>query len=149
MPVMSVAIKITWAFDSEVPTRKVFMGDLKTKTTRLARILKRTGGARLLHRRIGFSSSDFCGKNLRKDDGAPRRVTRRRIEYTVENIAAFPNSQGLINQVVMGVMKKEMIALNQVPREKEMYFFKRLCSLMVIDTLPVTSNVREPQYSKI
>jgi hypothetical protein len=129
---MSVAIKITWAFDSEVPTRKVFMEDLKTETTRLTRILKRTGGTRLLHRRTGFSSSVFCGKNLRKDDGAPRRVTRRKIEYTVENIVAFPNSPGLISHVVMGVMKKEMNALNQVPREKEMYFFKRSCSLRVI-----------------
>jgi hypothetical protein len=111
------------------------MEDLKTKTTRLTKILKRTGGIKQLHRRTGFSSSDFCGKNLRKEFGVPRRATRRRIEYTVENIVALPNSSGLINQVVMGVMKKEMSALNQVPREKEMYFFKRLCSLRVIKVL--------------
>jgi hypothetical protein len=121
-----------WTFDSEVPTRKEFMGDLKMKTTRLTRILKRTGGTRLLHKRTGFSSSDFCGKNLRKDCGVPRRLMRRTMEYTEENIEAFPNSPGLMSQVVMGVMKKEMSALNQVPREKEMYFFKRLCSLRVI-----------------
>jgi hypothetical protein len=111
------------------------MEDLKTKTTRLTKILKRTGGIKQLHRRTGFSSSDFCGKNLRKEFGVPRRATRRRIEYTVENIVAFPNSSGLINQVVIGVVKKEMSALNQVPREKEMYFFKRLCSLRVIKVL--------------
>jgi hypothetical protein len=108
------------------------MEDLKMKTTRLTKILKRIVGITLLHKRTGFSSSDFCGKNLRKDCGVPRRATRRRIEYTVENIVAFPNSPGLISHVVMGVMKKEMNALNQVPREKEMYFFKRSCSLRVI-----------------
>lgn len=129
---MSVAIKITWAFESGVPTRNVFMEDLKMKTTRLSKILKRTGGITLLHKRTGFSSSDFCGKNLRKEFGVPRRATRRRMEYTVENMVAFPNSSGLIIQVVMGVVKKEMSALNQVPREKEMYFFKRSRSLGVI-----------------
>ncbi len=112
------------------------MEDLKMKTTRLAKMLKRTGGIRQLHRRVCFSCSDFCGKNLRKEFVVPRRATRRRIEYTVENMVALPNSSGLINQVVMGVVKKEMSVLSQVPREKEMYFFKRSRSLRVIEVLP-------------
>jgi hypothetical protein len=99
------------------------------------RKLIRMGTIKQLHKRIDLSSSDFCGKNLRNDCVVPRKPTRRTMEYTVENIAAFPNSVGLISQVVMGVIKKDMKALNHVPREKAIYFLKRACSLRVIRNL--------------
>jgi len=105
------------------------IGPLKTRTTNPTRILIKIGTIKQLHKRADFSSSDFCGKNLINEFAVPRMLTRRSMEYTVENIVAFPNSAGLINHVVIGVMKKEIMALSHVPREKEMYFFKRYSSL--------------------
>jgi len=58
-----------------VPSRNLFIDLRKTESITVVRIQIMKGKYMLLQSRIGFSFSDFCGKNLMKAFGVPRRIT--------------------------------------------------------------------------
>jgi hypothetical protein len=58
--------------------------------------------------------------------GVPKKDTRLSMEYRVEYMEAFPNSEGFINHDTTGTVIKEIIDLIHIPIEKEKYRFRRL-----------------------